>query len=94
MKCLPLRPIATQFENLFHMVIRQLKEDALERQIENESYDQFCARVKETIQSYSVEYSDISIKSTGEVTAKHSSTTGIGEFYMTGKINKRSTHIT
>jgi len=38
------------------MVRRQLKDDALEKKIEREKYEEFCQRVKDTIMSTSVEY--------------------------------------
>jgi len=47
------REVWTSIENIFHMVHRQLKEDALEKQ---ESYKQFVKLVRETITSTSKDY--------------------------------------
>jgi len=42
---------------------RQLEEDALEKKVEREKYDEFCQRVKDTIMSTSVEYISKTIES-------------------------------
>ena len=48
-------PDLNPIENIFHIVRRQLREDALEQEIKKESYDQFCERVSNTIRSTSRE---------------------------------------
>lgn len=56
-------PDLNPIENMFHMVRRQLKDDAIEKKIEHEKYDQFCKRVKDTIESMDVDYIDKTIAS-------------------------------
>lgn len=64
MFAIPARsPVLNPIENLFHMVRRQLKEDAPQEEIKQETYSEFCTRVKETIQSYSSDYIDRTIAS-------------------------------
>ena len=56
-------PDLNPIENIFHIVRKQLKQDALDRKIEREKYEEFCTRVKETIQGISVELIDKTIGS-------------------------------
>ena len=51
----PLSPDLNPIENIFHTVRRQLKEDALAKEITKETYGQFCSRVKTTIENLSVD---------------------------------------
>lgn len=59
----PRSPDLNPIENMFHMVRRQLKDDALEREIKHETYKEFSERVKQTLESYSKEYIDKTIAS-------------------------------
>jgi len=52
----PRSPDLNPIENLFHMVRRQLKDDALERRIHKESYKDFVKCVIETITGTSKDY--------------------------------------
>lgn len=45
-------PDLNPIENMFNNIRRQLKDDALEQHIENESYGEFCQRVAKTIKNY------------------------------------------
>ena len=49
----PRSPDLNPIENLFHLVAKQLSEDATKRKIEHETYEQFSRRVIHTIKSYS-----------------------------------------
>jgi len=59
-------PDLNPIENVFHIVRRQLKEDAMEKKIESETYDEFCLRVKDTIMSTNVDYIAKTIESMPE----------------------------
>jgi transposase len=61
----PRSPDLNPIENVFHTVKNQLREDALELQIEEENWEQFCARVKQTIESTDKDYIDKTIASLG-----------------------------
>ena len=56
-------PDLNPIENIFHIMRRKLKEDALEQEINNESYEQFCDRIKSTFASLSTELIDKTISS-------------------------------
>lgn len=56
-------PDLNPIENIFHTVRKQLKQDAIDRQIEKETYVQFCKRVHETITSLSLDYIKTTIAS-------------------------------
>ena len=59
----PRSPDLNPIENIFHMVRRQLKEDALELEIMKETYEEFCERVKKTIEAVSPDLIDKTIES-------------------------------
>ena len=42
-------------ENVFNIAVSQLRRDALERAITRESYEQFCNRLRQTIEAVPVE---------------------------------------
>lgn len=50
----PRSPDLNPIENLFHLCKRRLKKDAIENQIEVETYDEFIQRIKKTILSTKV----------------------------------------
>lgn len=50
-------------ESIFNTVRKQMKQDALDRQITRENYQQFCERARNTIMSTSVEYINKTIES-------------------------------
>jgi len=56
-------PDLNPIENMFHIIRRKLKDDALDRRIEKETYAEFCTRVAETIQSTSPAFIDKTISS-------------------------------
>ena len=56
-------PDLNPIENMFNNIRRQLKDDALEQNIDNESYNSFCKRVANTIKNYPSETIDKTIDS-------------------------------
>ena len=56
-------PDINPIENIFHIVRNQLKENALQQKIKNESYTEFSKRVADTISSVSSELIDKTIAS-------------------------------
>ena len=56
-------PDLNPIENIFHIVRKQLKSDALELKIKNETYAQFSKRVANTIQAIPIELIDKTINS-------------------------------
>ena len=56
-------PDLNLIENIFHIVRKQLKSDALELKIKNETYAQFSKRVANTIQAIPIELIDKTINS-------------------------------
>lgn len=59
----PRSPDLNPIENLFHVVRRQLREDAKEKCIIKETCDEFVIRVKSTILAMSTIYIDKTIES-------------------------------
>ena len=59
----PCSPDINPTENTFHLVGRQLSSDAIEQNITQESYEQFCVRVRNTILSFPKESIDATIES-------------------------------
>ena len=57
-------PDLNPIENIFHIVRKQLKSDALELKIKNETYAQFSKRVANAIQAIPIELIDKTINST------------------------------
>lgn len=51
----PRSPDVNPIENLFHLVRKQLSNDALSKNITKENFKQFSARVKTTLENFSVE---------------------------------------
>ena len=49
-------PDLNPIENIFHIVRKRLKEDAINLRIENENYQDFLLRVKKTIESIDTRY--------------------------------------
>lgn len=56
-------PDLNPIENIFHTVRKQLKQDALDRHIRRENYQQFCERIHSTIMSTSLGYINNTIAS-------------------------------
>ena len=56
-------PDLNPIENIFHIVRRQLKDDALEQEINNESYKEFCNRIEHTFETLSTELINKTISS-------------------------------
>ena len=56
-------PDLNPIENIFHIVRKHLKSDALELKIKNETYAQFSKRVANTIQAIPIELIDKTINS-------------------------------
>lgn len=56
-------PDLNPIENIFHLVKRKLHDDACDRNITKENFNQFSARVKETIEQVPVDIIDKTIKS-------------------------------
>ena len=48
-------PDLNPIENIFHNVKNKLKEDAITRNITHESYENFCKRVKDTLENFSTQ---------------------------------------
>ena len=44
----PASPDLNPIENTFHLIGKKLRKDALELNLEKETYEQFCARAKKT----------------------------------------------
>ena len=63
LKIPPRSPDLNPIENIFHIVSRKLEKDALQQEITHESYEEFCDRVQETINSISWESIDKTIRS-------------------------------
>ena len=51
-------PDINPIENVFHLLDRKLRSEAVEQNITNESYKEFSARVKSTIENIPVEQID------------------------------------
>ena len=49
----PRSPDLNPIENLFHLVSKQLREDAIDKQITSENFEQFSERVKRTMTNLS-----------------------------------------
>ena len=56
-------PDLNPIENMFHIVRKRLKEDAINLRIENENYRDFSLRVKKTIESIDTQYINDTIES-------------------------------
>ena len=54
----PRSPDINPIENVFHLLDRKLRSEAVEQNITNESYKEFSARVKSTIENIPVEQID------------------------------------
>ena len=63
LKIPPRSPDLNRIENIFHIVSRKLEKDALQQEITHESYEEFCDRVQETINSILWESIDKTIRS-------------------------------
>ena len=48
----PRSPDLNPIENTFHLIGKQLKKDAIELKLEQETYDQYCRRVKRTVMNF------------------------------------------
>lgn len=62
-KILPRSPDLNPIENVFNIVKRKLRQDAIEMQITQESWEEFVTRVTHTISHVSVDYIDKTIAS-------------------------------
>ena len=56
-------PDLNPIENVFHLVGKQLRKDALEKQIQDETFEQFSARVKQTLLAFPADIIDRTIES-------------------------------
>ena len=56
-------PDLNPIENVFHNIKSKMRDDAFNKGITNETYSQFCARAKETLQNYPSEIIDRTIMS-------------------------------
>ena len=56
-------PDLNPIENIFHLIGKQLKKDALEKKLNRETYSQFCTRVRRTVKNFSSEIIDHTIDS-------------------------------
>ena len=54
----PRSPDINPIENVFHLLDRKLRSEAVEQNITNESFKEFSARVKSTIENIPVEQTD------------------------------------
>ena len=54
----PRSPDMNPIENVFHLVDKKLRSDAIEKNITYESYKEFSARVKSTMENFSVDMID------------------------------------
>ena len=59
----PRSPDLNPIENVFHLIRRKLREDALRMEITYENYEQFCQRVKRTIENFSIDIINKTIES-------------------------------
>ena len=59
----PRSPDLNPIENVFHIVKRQLREDAKLKRIERETWNEFVTRVELTIQNTPISYMDKTIES-------------------------------
>ena len=48
----PRSPDLNPIENVFHLIGKQLKKDALENNLQRESYAQYCDRVKRSVLAF------------------------------------------
>ena len=56
-------PDLNPIENVFNLVRQQLGKDALQLEITYETYEQFCCRVKQTIENFSIDVINKTIES-------------------------------
>ena len=56
-------PDLNPIENVFHLMGKKLKKDALDMKLEKESYAQFCKRVQKTVLSFDKDIIDRTIQS-------------------------------
>ena len=66
----PRSPDLNPIENIFHLIGKQLKKDALKNNLQRESYAQFCDRVKRTVLAYPADVIDKTISSMPKRIAK------------------------
>jgi hypothetical protein len=59
----PRSPDLNPIENVFHLIGKKLKKDAIELKIENETYSQFCNRCVNTVMSFDKNIIDKTIAS-------------------------------
>ena len=67
-KCfrIPARsPDLNPIENVFNLVRNQLREDSMKQQIQHETYQEFCNRVKRTLEEFPTDIIDKTIDSMG-----------------------------
>lgn len=58
LKIPPRSPDINPLENVFHLLDRKLKSDAIEQTITHETYEGFSARVQNTLENFAVELVD------------------------------------
>ena len=59
----PRSPDLNPIENIFHLIGKKLKKDAIDMNIEVESYDQYCQRVVKTVMAFDSAIIDRTIES-------------------------------
>ena len=59
----PRSPDLNPIENVFHLIGKQLKKDALENNLQRESYAQYCDRVKRSVLAFPAHVIDKTIES-------------------------------
>lgn len=62
----PRSPDINPIENTFHLISKQLRRDALEKQITKETFKEFSLRCKQTVESFSTSIINKTIESMGE----------------------------
>ena len=62
-KIAPRSPDLNPIENIFHLIGKQMKQDALDQHLERETYQAFCHRVKKTVLQFPTSVIDETIES-------------------------------
>jgi transposase len=59
----PRSPDLNPIENVFHLIGKKLKKDAIDRKLDSETYEQFCARARRTVLNFDRDIIDKTISS-------------------------------
>jgi hypothetical protein len=59
----PRSPDLNPIENVFHLMGKKIRKDAIDMNLERETYEQFCVRVKRTVEEFDVGVIDRTIES-------------------------------